>query len=245
MSDERLSAFEAAVRFIELHYPACEGAILAGSIVIGRATPSSDLDIVIFDESAGFPYRRTYREFGWVIEAFVLTRESYRYFFDQGIDSAIPSLQRMCSDGVLLRGQGVIEDIVDEARQEWLAGPPAWSREEIDKARYGITETLDDLKGSTKRAECLFIVHKLTSLLSEFLLRVNGQWLGDGKWMSRGLHAWNTSLASRLEEALEAFYRREDRNELARFAAEVLSPYGGFLTEGYTEGILDSAGDGD
>ncbi|MCZ8515571.1 nucleotidyltransferase domain-containing protein [Paenibacillus filicis] len=233
----RVSAYEAATKFVDQFFPSCEGAILAGSVVIGRATASSDLDLIVFDESAGMPSRRTFREYGWVVEAFVLTRDTYRHFFDQGVDSAIPSLQRMCANGLLLRGQGVIEDIVEEAREELLAGPPTWSAEDIDKARYEITEALDDLEGSSDRGERHFIVHKLQKVLCEFILRVNGHWLGDGKWVYRGLAAWNASWAKRLTDALDSYYGRDDPDALRLLALESLAPYGGLLMEGYAEGF--------
>ncbi len=83
---KKISYMEAAERFVANQFPSCEAAILAGSVVQGGATETSDLDIVILDESGPGPFRRTYKAFGWVIEAFVLTKETYRYFFDQGID---------------------------------------------------------------------------------------------------------------------------------------------------------------
>lgn len=227
---------DAASRFVTREFPRCEGAILAGSVVRGAATTESDLDLVIFDESAGMPFRRTYRAFGWLIEAFVLTRGTYRYFFDQGVDSAIPSLQRMCADGVALRGSEAIGDIVAEARAELLAGPPAWERHELDGRRYALTETLADLAGSKQRAERLHIVQRLTGQLTEFALRTAGQWLGDGKWAYRGLVAWNETYAAQLTEALERFYEADETALLERLVRATLAPFGGPLQEGYAEG---------
>ncbi|WP_263597219.1 nucleotidyltransferase domain-containing protein [Metabacillus idriensis] len=47
----RLEPFEAAKKIIEKRFPKCQAAVLSGSVVRGEATPASDLDIVIFDET--------------------------------------------------------------------------------------------------------------------------------------------------------------------------------------------------
>lgn len=44
---------------------------------------------------------------------------------------------------------------------------------------------LDDFIGATKREEELFIANHLANLLHEFVLRVNGQWVGHSKWFLR------------------------------------------------------------
>lgn len=44
---KRLEPLQAATQFILKHYPNCQGALLAGSVVRGEATRTSDLDLVI------------------------------------------------------------------------------------------------------------------------------------------------------------------------------------------------------
>ena len=41
-------ALEAARAAVEAHYPACAGAMVAGSVMRGEGTAASDLDIVVF-----------------------------------------------------------------------------------------------------------------------------------------------------------------------------------------------------
>lgn len=240
---KKISYMEAAERFVANQFPSCEAAILAGSVVQGGATETSDLDIVILDESGPGPFRRTYKAFGWVIEAFVLTKETYRYFFDQGIECAIPSLLRMCAEGVPIRGHETVLSLAEEARRDLLAGPPAWSRQELDQARYEIGEALHDLLGTDHRGEGLFIAAKLAEGLAAFALRTGGQWLGDGKWMYRSLERFNPDLGKELLEALNAYYKLDRKEPLAVHALSLLEPYGGILTEGYSEGEMEGFGD--
>ncbi|CAG7646399.1 nucleotidyltransferase domain-containing protein [Paenibacillus allorhizosphaerae] len=233
----KTAAVEAAAQFIASFFPDCEAAILAGSVVQGGATEHSDLDLVIFDETGPGPYRKTFAAYGWTIEAFVLTRSSYRYFFDQGIDIAIPSLQRMCAAGTIIRGESTIRDIVEEAQHELQAGPPAWTTQELDKARYELGESLQDWEGCPDRTESLFIVRKLSAQLAEFMLRTGGQWIGDGKWLWRCLQRYDADGSTQLAEALEVYYRSDAKQPLLAFAYRLLEPYGGILAEGYSEGL--------
>ncbi|SDE36752.1 hypothetical protein SAMN02799630_05266 [Paenibacillus sp. UNCCL117] len=232
----RLAGEEAAKRFVQTHFPLCDGALLAGSVAQGGATEASDLDLVIFDESQDGPFRRTYRDFGWIIEVFVLTRESYRYFFDVAIESAIPSLLRMCACGVPLHGQAAISDILEEARSALAAGPPPWDIRELDKARYELSELAADLTGAEDRAECMFIAADLGRQLAVFALRTRCCWLGEGKWLVRSLRDCDAGASGKLVAALEAFYRNYHKSQLLTLAEEWLAPYGGPLTEGYAEG---------
>ena len=233
-----LSGLEAAQRFVTMQFPQSEAAILAGSVVQGGATPGSDLDLVLFDESQAGPFRKTYRAFGWIIEAFVVNKDTYRYFFDQAVESAIPSLLRMCSEGIVLRGHEHVAAIIEEARRDLAAGPPAWTVQELDRARYEIGETLTDLECSASRAEGLFITAKLAGMLAEFALRTGGFWIGDGKWLQRSLKQSDPALAEELYEALEAYYRLDRTEPLSAFVQKLLEPFGGLLVEGYAEGDL-------
>ena len=54
---KKLLPLEAGEKFIQKHYPNCQGALLAGSVVRGEATEISYLDIVIFDEKINSAYR--------------------------------------------------------------------------------------------------------------------------------------------------------------------------------------------
>ncbi|CDQ21416.1 hypothetical protein SAMN05192559_11035 [Halobacillus karajensis] len=46
---KKMSAFDAAYEIIGERFPSCDAALLAGSIVRGEGTVTSDLDLIIFD----------------------------------------------------------------------------------------------------------------------------------------------------------------------------------------------------
>jgi predicted nucleotidyltransferase len=53
----KLEPIGAAKTFVRTHFSNCQAALLAGSIVRGEATATSDLDIIIFDDTLVSSYR--------------------------------------------------------------------------------------------------------------------------------------------------------------------------------------------
>ena len=118
----RLQPLDAAKQFIELHFPNCQGALLAGSVVRGEATETSDLDIVIFMEHLDVAYRESFVVFDWAIETFVHNLTSFKDYFKSDCERARPSLPRMVVEGIVLQDTGVIEGIKVEAGSYWRKG---------------------------------------------------------------------------------------------------------------------------
>lgn len=184
---------EAAKQFVTKYYPNCQAALLAGSVIRGEGTDTSDLDIVIFDQNLHSSYRESLIDFGWPIEVFAHNFTSYKAFFESDVERARPSMPRMVSEGLILikDNTGFIESIKKEATEILQKGPKEWSKEIIQLKRYFITDALDDLIGCTKREEELFIANTLSDLVSEFTLRTNRQWIGNSKWVVRSLKQYD------------------------------------------------------
>lgn len=229
-------SIEAAIQFMGKYFPNCQGAILAGSVVRGQATDTSDLDIVIFDERFPSSYRESLIEFGWKIELFVHNLTSYRFFFERDCKEARPSMPQMVSEGKILRDTGVLTDIRKEAKALLEQGPEEWSKETMDLKRYFISDALDDLIGSQDRGEALFIANKLGELVPEFVLRSQCKWIGSSKWIVRSLAHHDKELTNEFVEAFDTFYKTNDRDMIVRLIDKVLSPYGGRLFEGFSLG---------
>ena len=232
----RLEPVPAARKFIENHFPDCDGALLAGSVVRGEATKTSDLDIVIFDKINHSSYRESVIEYGWPIEVFVHNLSSYQDYFESDYKRAKPSLPRMVSEGIILKDNGVIHSIKNEAEELLSKGPEKWSTEIIDTKRYFITDTLDDFIGSNDRAEGIFIANTLAELVSEFVLRTNNRWFGASKWIIRSLKDYDTNFAEQFVDAFDLFYRSNSKNEVINLVDEILYPHGGRLFDGFSIG---------
>ncbi|PEL12462.1 nucleotidyltransferase domain-containing protein [Bacillus sp. AFS017336] len=237
-STNKLNPIEAAHQFINKHFPNCKGALLAGSVVRGGATETSDLDIVIFDQNLQSSYRESLIEFGWDIEVFVHNLSSYKAYFESDYERARPSLPRMVSEGIVLKDEGIMKDIKKEANDLLKKGPEKWSEETIKLKRYFITDALNDFIGSSNRGEELFIANTLAELVSEFVLRTNRKWIGSSKWIVRALKQYDEDFASRFIEAFDLFYTTGNKNRIIDIVNGVLGPFGGQLFEGFSLGKL-------
>lgn len=209
---------------------------MAGSVVRGEATETSDLDIVIFDKNLNSSYRESLIDFGWNIEVFVHNLISYKEFFKSDYERARPSMPRMVSEGIVLKDNGIIESIKNEAKELLAKGPEKWSTETIKTKRYFITDTLDDFIGCNYRAEEIFIANTLADLVSEFVLRTNQRWIGASKWIIRSLRHYDIEFADRFVEAFDDFYKTGDKNKIIQIVDRILQPYGGRLFDGFSLG---------
>ncbi|MGN8646793.1 nucleotidyltransferase domain-containing protein [Gracilibacillus sp. HCP3S3_G5_1] len=232
----KLSPVEAAGKFIRSRFPDCEGALLAGSVVRGEATVTSDLDIVIFDRNILSSYRESLSDYGWNIEIFVHNLTSYKDFFASDCERARPSMPKMVAEGKVIKDKGIIKAIKKEARELLDQGPEAWSTETLNTKRYFITDALDDLIGSDNRAESLFIANTLAEQISEFVLRTNKRWIGDSKWMIRSLKDYDKEFTKKFVEAFDTFYKSNKKDKIIILIDDVLSSHGGRLFDGFSLG---------
>ncbi|AQQ53306.1 nucleotidyltransferase domain-containing protein [Planococcus lenghuensis] len=232
----KLGPREAAGRFISKYFPDCTGAVLAGSVVRGEATETSDLDIIVFDPAVPDAYRESLVDFGWPIEVFVHNFSSYSAFFASDCTRARPSLPRMLTEGIVLRGSKELTAIKEQAQALLERGPDAWSEETIRSKRYFLTDALEDFIGCTDRTEELFIAGTLGELISEFELRTHRRWIGTSKWIVRALKEYDPDFAAAFTSAFEHYYRNEMKEDLIRLADQVLAPHGGRLFSGFSLG---------
>lgn len=234
--DKKSPPIKAAQTFINGRFPYCDGALLAGSVVRDEATETSDLDIVIFDNNFSSSYRESLIDLGWKIEVFAHNLISYKAFFQSDCERARPSMPRMVSEGTILKDNGIIEAIKNEAKELLAKGPEQWSIETIETKRYFITNTLDDFIGCDSRAEGIFIANTLAELVSEFVLRTNNRWIGSSKWMIRSLRNFDAGFTNSFVKAFDNFYKTGGKKELIQLVDIVLLPYGGRLFDGFSLG---------
>lgn len=226
----------AAQKIVEERYPHCHAALLAGSVVRGEATVTSDLDLVLFDSTIGASYRESFHAYGWPVEAFVHSWTTYREFFQKDCQRAQPSMPRMVAEGVIVKHDDRMGKVKEEAEDLLEEGPVPWTQSMIDQKRYFLTDSLEDFIGCTDRGEQLFISGLLAEQISEFHLRINGQWIGSSKWVVRALRNYDRRFAEQLVGSLDAFYKKGDKGAVVELVDEVLAPYGGRLFEGFSVG---------
>jgi hypothetical protein len=217
-------------------FPNAQVALLAGSAARGKATSTSDLDIVVVLDGPPAPYRETLRYHGWPVELFVHTPDSLGLWWRRDAEHRRNTLAHMCAYGLILIDTGQAEQ-VRRAAADWLAaGPPALGQAEAEARRYAVTDALDDLADTSDEDERDAVAALVLNWVAELALLTQRQWLGRGKWLVRRLREVDQPLAERLLAAHRRAVGQGDVADLLTVGEAVLARAGGRLTEGFRIG---------
>ncbi|MEV4839379.1 cupin domain-containing protein [Nonomuraea sp. NPDC049486] len=210
-------------------FPEALYALLGGSVAAGRRTPTSDLDILVVVDGLAAPYRESLRRHDWPVELLVHSQTSFGAWLERDFGNRQPVLARLCAEGIVLadRSGGRLEALREELRGRLERGPGAPHDAALGRARYVLSDLLDDLAGVTDPGERAFIEWNVVEEAARLALSLGGRWQGGGKWLLRELRAHDPELAQALLKA------RETPGELAAVAGGVLERAGGRLWEGY------------
>jgi hypothetical protein len=216
-------------------YADAEVTFLAGSLVRGEGTSTSDLDLVVVFKSLPNAYRESFRFSDWPVEAFVHDPQTLAHFF-HNVDkpSGVPSLPAMVSEGIEIpRSTEFSRALKAAANSVMDEGPPSWARTDIDSSRYAITGLIDDLRESRSRAEQVATATSLYVALSNHFLRRRGAWSAKDKAIPRQLRKVDLSFSESFDAAFNALLERGESARVIALAEHVLAPDGGWLFEGY------------
>lgn len=223
-----------ATSFVAAEFADASIAVAAGSRIEGRATATSDLDIVVVTTDSAAPFRATYRHGGLPIEVFVHTVDTLQSWSRREADAERRSpLLRMCARGVIVwdpDGRG--PRLQDEMRRLYEAGPAPLTDTELGWRRYVLTDLRDDLEAPATAGEAAITAANLAQQIATLGCELEGWWSGTGKWTLRHLHEADEELATQLESALIAAGRGEHA-PLLDVADALLGRAGGRLQEGF------------
>jgi hypothetical protein len=204
---------------------------LAGSIVRGESTPFSDLDLVVIFDRLKVAYRESYYFQDFAVEAFVHDPETLNYFFYE-VDrpSGIPSLAQMVLEGIEIPHPTDLSRALKQlARGLMDGGPPLWNEEEVRKARYEITNLVDDIREPRSSAEAMGTGTELYGVMANYYLRTHNLWAAKGKSIPRILGQADEDLCLRYIDAFDNLFRSGRCESVIALAEEILRPRGGFL----------------
>lgn len=237
---DRDDAETAARALVAVRFPGARAAWLAGSVVAGTATPTSDLDVTVLLPGPPAPFRESLVHAGWPVELFVHTAGSVDRWLAKDRERRRPTLGRLIGEGrLLLDVDGTGAAVAQRWRAFLAAGPGPLSAGERDALRYGLTDLLDDLVDATTPAVRAAVATEVWREAADLLLAAGGGWGGTGKWLVRELATYDaangTWFGSRLHDGLVAAVTG-DPGPLTRVADEVLAGSGGRLWAGYRAG---------
>jgi hypothetical protein len=228
---------ELATRFLKQRFSDAQCAFVAGSLIRGDGTPFSDLDIVVLYDHLPTAYRESFVFDERPIEAFVHDFSTLRYFFESlDANSGRPSLPTMISEGIGIALSGSIQsEAQDLARSILSKGPDPLTSLEIEKRRYLITDSIDDIRAPKSHPEAIASLAKLYDQLADFALRSNGSWSAAGKWLPRALRALDPLLADEFDVSFREGFSTGHTQAVVELARKILEPHGGFHFEGYRQ----------
>ncbi len=231
-----INYLEIAHKIVELKYPSCDGALMAGSIVRGEGTETSDIDLIIYNSCIHKGYRESFVFEGVPIEAFVHNEASFKHYFKEDCDRKMPSLPVMVHEAVDIRQNDFLDALRKEATNLISKGPGKPSERTVDTMRYFITDLKEDLVGSTDDFETLLIANELVVKLHEFYLLTHNAWIGKSKWIKRAMYKHDPKFAEAFEKQILSFYTSRDKAVLIKLIDQMLSPFGGDYFDGFTVG---------
>lgn len=208
-------------------FPEAVWALVTGSVLTAARTAGSDLDIVVMlpPDHDDAPYRNSLHFRGWPVEMFVHDDQSLAHYLAKERAARKPSLHRMIARGVAVCGDP--SPWRDSCAAALENGPPALTVAELDAARYGLTDLIDDLLHAVDAGERSLLATATWIEAAHEALAFAGHWNGTGKWLLRELRLLDPDLAGRWLAA------HGDAEAIAAFAREVLDQAGGPLFDGY------------
>ncbi len=232
---ERPDPLTAARDLVAGRFPDATQAWLSGSVVLGGATETSDLDITVLLEEVEVR-RESLVHDGWPVELFVHVPASVRHFVEKDLARRRPTMARLVATGIpLVSGDGGAE-VRAYCERTLETGPARPAPDELAMARYALTDLLDDLRGGGADDVLDAVSVEVWRSTAELVLAAHEWWHGTGKWLVRELAALDrregTSYAADLHAALRAALAG-DRSRLMDLAGQALDLAGGPLWAGF------------
>ncbi|MEZ0106306.1 hypothetical protein ABH920_000287 [Catenulispora sp. EB89] len=208
-------------------YPQAVYAVLAGSVLTEHRTAGSDLDIVVVLPLGDLlaPRRESLVFASWPVELFVHDEQTLDWWLAKERPERKPTLHRMVGCGTPVVGDPAERQAACRAVLD--AGPDPLAPAQLEAARYGLTDLLDDLTHAADTGERQVIAAALWADAARLALVAGNRWNGTGKWLLRELRAHDPDLADRWLAA------QHDPAAIEAFARDVLDRLGGPLFDGY------------
>lgn len=234
MTLPRLDPVLVAERLFRDRYAKVQVLFCGGSIVRGEGTPTSDLDVVVVFERVERAWRDSFYFQGYPVEVFAHDHETLAYFIDHDEKQGRPVLTHIVAEALVVPHLDSSSQRLQEWARERVKSPRAVQPLDVlERARYAVTDLLDDFRDERPRAEQVSVACALYPEVCQFVLASRGAWSGVGKSLPRALRALDSELAALIEQGFERFFRTGDRSEAIVAVLRALEPFGGELFAGY------------
>lgn len=233
---------ETAKQALQQYYPDALGAFVGGSVMAGRGTATSDIDIaVLYDDRFEDVHRFSTTVNGWPVEFFVHSFKAQNYYFDMDRKRGMCVMPTLVSTGVIIpKPLEALEKQQEKARQIIENGPPPLTDVELEQRRYMLGDLLDDYTDASSAGQSNAILAQLHNLSGDLCLRGQGLWSGLGKALIRVMAEYDPEYAKNFQQVFEDAFAGGEKVPLVDFVEMILEPYGGRLRDGYRAAAPDS-----
>jgi len=234
MNTSRIEPIEAARRIFRERYEGARVLFLAGSLMRGEATPTSDLDIVVVYERLPNAYREAFVYEGWPVEAFVNDAETVEHFFESDRRRGLPAMMSMLMEGVEIpEASEFSSELKRRASEIFEAGPPPLGEDEMHLRRYRLTDWVDDIRHPRSPEELVATGAYLYSDAADFFFRSRNLWSSHSKTIPRRMREADALFAERFRHAFDALFAEKNNAPAIVLVEELLAPFGGILFDGF------------
>jgi Nucleotidyltransferase domain len=234
MSNPRIEPIEAAQRIFRERYEGASVLFLAGSVMRGEATPTSDLDIVVVYERLSNAYREAFVFEGWPVEAFVNDTETIAHFFDSDRRRGIPAMMSMVIEGIEIpEASDLSAELKRCASEIFEAGPPPLCEDEMHLRRYRLTDWVDDIRHPRAPEELVATGAYLYGDAADFFFRSRNLWSAHSKSIPRRMREADAAFAERFRRSFDALFVENNNAPAIALIEELLAPFGGLLFDGF------------
>jgi len=228
---------ETITKLTSERYKEAAAVFWGGSLARGTGTATSDIDLVVVYKKLPNAYREAFVQEGLPYDVFVHDISTLRYFFEKmEIASGMPALMN-----IILEGHEIIQptefsaEIKKLAAEYWALGPSKWSEKDIEKARFFITDVLDDIIAPKSAHMQMASSAWLYEALGQFYLKSNGKWSASGKALAKRIGEEDPKLAKDFECAFSTVFKTGDTKLLIELVEKILKPFGGRLWGGFRQ----------
>ncbi|MGB8507513.1 MAG: nucleotidyltransferase domain-containing protein [Pyrinomonadaceae bacterium] len=234
-STNRIDPTEAAQRIFAERHARASVLFLAGSVMRGEGTPTSDLDIVVVYQTLPNSYRESFMFEGWPVESFVHDPETLNDTFQEGdAKHGRPSLARMIVEGREIPAPSDFSASLKRRAVDFIAaGPPRWDEQDFRRMRYRLTDAVDDIRYPRTPEDLVATGAQLYELVSDFFLFSRHEWAASRKAIPPRLREVDADFAARFREAFESLFVEKHPAPVIALIEKMLEPFGGFLFDGY------------
>ncbi|GAA2841189.1 nucleotidyltransferase-like protein [Aminobacter aminovorans] len=169
------NALKIASEIVEQRFSGAACAFVAGSIMRGQGTTSSDIDLVVVFDHIDAAWRESFVQESVPVEAFAHDPSTLAWFMDEDARHGHPVLAHMVAEGRPVGDSDALaQHLKQDATERMRKGPGPLADARSKELRYIITDLVDDLRGDRTAPEILAIAASLYQPLADLALLGRG-----------------------------------------------------------------------